>query len=128
MTTGDEVERAAGSVVAVVDDLLFGSKLRAAARAGGRPIHFIRSHDGVLAAVRETGARLVIIDLDSPALAPQGVIEELRASPEGAAIRIVGFARHTHPDILRAARSAGCEAMPRSSFVELLPELMGAAS
>ena len=128
MTTGDEGERATGTVVAVVDDLLFGSKLRAAARAGGRTILFARSRQGVLTTVRESGAQLVIVDLDSPPLDPQGVIEDLRASPEAASIRIVGFARHTHPDILRAARAAGCEAMPRSSFVELLPELMGAVS
>ena len=128
MTTGGESWRAAGSVIAVVDDLLFGSKLRAAARAAGRAIQFVRSRDGVLAALRETGAQLVIIDLDSQPLQPQGVIEDLRALPDGASIRIVGFARHTHPDILRAARAAGCEAMPRSSFVEVLPGLMGAVS
>jgi hypothetical protein len=128
MTTGGEGAGRAGSVIAVVDDLLFGSKLRAAASAGGRAIHFVRSRDRVLPAVRETGARLVIIDLDRLPLDPQGVIEDLRASPDAESIRIVGFARHTHPDILRAARGAGCEAMPRSSFVELLPELMGAGS
>ena len=128
MATGGDTERAAGSVVAVVDDLLFGSKLRAAAGAAGRAIHFVRSRERVGPTVRETGARLVIIDLDRPPLEPQGVIEDLRASPEGALLRIVGFARHTHPNVLRDARNAGCEAMPRSSFVERLPQLMGGAS
>jgi hypothetical protein len=128
MTASDVGAGGGGSIVAVVDDLLFGSKLRAAARAGGRAIHFVRSRDRVLPTVSDAGARLVIIDLDSAPLEPQGVIEDLRASPGGGSIRIVGFARHTHPDVLRAARGAGCEAMPRSSFVELLPDLMGAGS
>ncbi len=121
----DSVEPGRASVVAVVDDLLFSSKLRAAAQAGRRAIHFVRARDRVVATVRETGAGLVIIDLDRPVLEPQGVIEDLRNSPDAESIRIVGFARHTNPDVLRAARAAGCGAMPRSSFVTLLPELMG---
>ena len=37
-------------VLAVVDDLLFGSKLRAAAKAAGHRIVFVRNPNEVLAA------------------------------------------------------------------------------
>ena len=112
-------------VLAVVDDLLFSSKIRAAAAAADHPIVFVRKRAEVVAAMRGHHPSLVIVDLDRDALDPIGVIGELRAAPEFADAKIVGFGSHVNTERLQAARSAGCDRpMARSAFVVALPDLM----
>jgi len=112
-------------VLAVVDDLLFSSKLRAAASAATHPIVFVRKRAEVMAAMREHRPSLVIIDLDRDALDPVGAIGEIRAASEFAAAKIVGFGSHVNTERLQAARAAGCDRpMARSAFVMALPDLM----
>ena len=111
-------------VLAVVDDLLFGSKLRAAAGSAGRRLVFVRRHDEVLGAMREHAPDLVVFDLDRDSLDPIGLIREIRAAAEWSHVPLVGFASHVHGERLQQAREAGCEAMARSAFVAALPGLM----
>ena len=112
-------------VLAVVDDLLFSSKIRAAASAAAHPIVFVRKRAEVVTAMREHRPSLVIIDLDRDALDPVGVIGDIRTAAEFADTKIVGFGSHVHTERLQAARSAGCDRpMARSAFVIALPDLM----
>jgi DNA-binding response OmpR family regulator len=55
------------TVAAVVDDLLFLSRIREAARARGATVVTARTGDALLAAARD-GARLVLVDADSERL------------------------------------------------------------
>jgi DNA-binding NarL/FixJ family response regulator len=115
-------------VLAVVDDLLFSSKIRSAAAAGGETIVFVRQADRVLTACTEHRPRLVIIDLDRDSLNPIETIAAIRAQP-GLSPAIVGFGMHVNVDRLRAARAAGCdEAIPRSAFVAALPSMLSPAA
>ena len=111
-------------VLAVVDDLLFGSKLRAAAGHAGQPITFARKRDEVMPALLGQRPDVVIFDLDRDLLDPIGLIREIRSNPEWADLRLAGFASHVHVDRLREARDAGCNAMARSAFVTAMPVLM----
>jgi len=114
-------------VLAVVDDLLFSSKIRSAADAGGEAIVFVRQANRVLTALAEHQPRLVIIDLDRDSLSPIETIATIKALPEPRPA-IVGFGMHVNVDRLRAAREAGCDdAMPRSAFVAALPAMLSAA-
>jgi CheY-like chemotaxis protein len=112
-----------------VDDLLFGSKIRAAARTAGCPIAFARQREEVGAALQQHAPKLMVFDLDRDALDPIGLIREIRSTPALAHVQLVGFASHVHTERLREAREAGCDqVMARSAFVAALPALLGHAS
>ncbi|HEX5068624.1 MAG TPA: hypothetical protein VFV78_00305 [Vicinamibacterales bacterium] len=113
-------------VMVGVDDLLFQSRIRAAAQSIAAPIRFLRQHDALLTAVREGRPSLVILDLDCDAIHPIAVIREIRSDPELTGIPVVGYASHVHAERLQAARDAGCDrVMARSGFVAALPNLIG---
>ena len=114
-------------VIAVVDDLLFSSKIRSAAQASGASVVFARNRDAAVAAAQAGQPRLVIFDLDPRS---GDVIETIRSIREvcGAGARFVGFGAHVNVERLQAARDAGCEALARSSFVVALPDLLSAAA
>ena len=112
-------------VLAVVDDLLFSSKIREAARAAGMTATFARRREDVIAAIRAGRPTVVILDLDRETWDPIGVIAEIRALPEFASVRLVGFGSHVHAATFAAARAAGCDrVMARSGFVAALPQLV----
>ena len=112
-------------VIVGVDDLLFQSRIRAAAQAIGAPIIFARQRDALIAAIRDSQPSHVILDLDCDPLDPLGVIREIRLDPALATLPLVGYASHMHADLLQAARDAGCDrVLARSKFVAFLPELI----
>jgi CheY-like chemotaxis protein len=109
-------------VLAVVDDLMFQSKIRSAAEAAHGAVVFVRRRDLVIDAMRTHQPVRVILDLDRDALDPVGLIREIRLLPEFAATSLVGFASHVHGERLQEAREAGCDrVMARSGFVTALP-------
>jgi DNA-binding NarL/FixJ family response regulator len=115
-------------IVAVVDDLLFSSKIRGAAQHAGQTIHFVRSADAVIGELREKQPALVIFDLDRASLSPIASIASVKAQPDLAHIRLVGFVSHVHADVIEAARRAGIDqVMARSAFVATLPQLLANA-
>jgi len=110
-------------VLAGVADLMFSSRIRAA--AAGRPVEFARSADDLLARARALGPSLILLDLNAAPLDPLGSIARLKADPALAGIRIVGFVSHVQADVIAAARQAGIdEVMARSAFTARLPELL----
>jgi len=111
-------------VIAVVDDLLFGSKIRAAAKAAGATISFARGRDAVAGAVRDNAPELILIDLEGQSGDAIEMIRLIRAEA-GAGARIVGFGSHVNVERLEAAKQAGCDqALARSAFVNILPRLL----
>ena len=115
-------------VIAVVDDLLFSSKIRAVAQASGAEITFARSRDAAFAAARNPSASLAIVDLESRAGDANEVIRLVREAA-GPDLRIVGYGSHVNVELLESAREAGCnQAMARSAFVAALPSLLAPSS
>jgi hypothetical protein len=95
-------------VVAYVPDLMDRSKVAAAAT----DITFVNRPQDLAG----TPADLYVIDLMRP-----GAVEAL-GSIEG---RIIGFARHTEPELMKSARAAGCETvLARSAFFVQLESLL----
>jgi CheY-like chemotaxis protein len=110
-------------VVAFMDDLMFLSRIRAAAAGQGIPVTAVRTVPDLLAACRQ-GAHLVLADLDSrlPAL---DAIAAVKAEGDLAAVPVVGFFSHVHAERAEAARAAGCTwALPRSAFVRQLEGML----
>lgn len=116
---------AAAPVLVLVDDLMFLSRIREAAKGRDVPLRAVRTVADVLEGCR-AGARTVIADLDTPRLPALEAVTAVAADPALAEVRLVGFYSHVETERARAAREAGCrEVMPRSAFVRLLPTLIG---
>jgi hypothetical protein len=111
-------------IVALVDDLMFLTRIREAAQRHGLAVRTVRRAEDVAAAA--TAARLVLVDLDSPRLPVADALEALAAAPGVTAAR-VGFYSHVETERARTAEAAGFQAIPRGAFVRQLDALVAAA-
>lgn len=112
-------------VLAGVNDLFFSAKIDAAARRAGVPLQCLPDCGRVLEASRRAEPPLVILDLDSVGGDAADLIRTFKADGRLRRVRVIGFCRHTHTHTLAAANQAGIhEAMPRSEFVQVLPEVL----
>jgi DNA-binding NarL/FixJ family response regulator len=117
------------SVLAAVDDFLFRSKIRAVAKHVGVDVQFAQTPDEILARARTLKPGLVIIDLNSAKADPVATISALRANPDTASVRTIGFASHVHVDLINAARRAGADqVLPRSAFATNLADILASGS
>jgi PleD family two-component response regulator len=115
-------------VLAIVDDLMFSSKIKTAAGQLGVTVAFARSSAAALAAMRENAPALVILDLNNPRTDPLGTVAAMKHDPATASIRTVGYASHVQTDVIDAARQAGVdEVMARSAFTTRLSEILAKA-
>lgn len=115
-------------ILAVVDDLLFSSKIRVAAERAGQPVSFVRARDSVVPQVAAVKPSLVIFDLDRESLDPIAAIREIRARDEARQVRLVAFVRHTSVDRIDAARQAGIDlVLARSAFFSTLADVIAAS-
>jgi PleD family two-component response regulator len=112
-------------ILAILDDLMFTSKVKAAAAHVGVPISFARSADAALAEMRAVPPKLVILDLNNPRTDPLGTVGQMKADPLLTTIPIVGYASHVQTDVIEAARKAGVDdVLARSAFTQRLPEIL----
>ena len=105
------------SVVVLVRDLMFSSRIAATARAANVPVKLLRDP----AALAGAEGRLLIVDLNQ-----SGAIDAAVAWKARSLGTIVGFVSHVDADTIARAKAAGVDrVIPRSRFVEVLPELLG---
>jgi len=115
--TGDVSAR---TILAVVSDLMFQSRLREQARPLGYEITVAGSPQALRDGLDSSPA-LLVIDLHADGLDWRQAVEAARAY----SVPVLAFGRHTEAQLLRSAREAGCAAVvPRSTFVEELPRLI----
>lgn len=113
----------ARKVVAAVNDLMFGSRIRSAAEHAGISALFVRSEDHLHAAAAD--ADVVLLDLETRWLDVPAAIRALKAAAATAAVPVIVFGSHVEGDALHAARAAGADrVLARSAFVKLLPDLL----
>jgi len=116
------------TVVALVDDLMFLSRIREAAKASGIEVRAARRLPELLAACRPA-PRAVFVDLDRPQLPVEEALAAFKADTDLASVPVVGFVSHVQADRAQAARNAGCtRVLARSAFVRELPALLGPPS
>ena len=112
-------------ILAVLDDLMFSSKIKTAARQLGVTVTFARSADSALADMRKALPSLVILDLNNPRTDPLGIVAAMKADDALASVPTIGYASHVMVDLINAARQAGVgEVLPRSAFSERLAEIL----
>lgn len=112
-------------ILAVVDDLMFVSKIKTAGSQLGATVTFARSADAALAAMRTSAPSLVIFDLNNPRTDPLGIVGAMKRDPALSSIPTVGFASHVQTDVIDRARQAGVdEVLARSAFTMRLAEIL----
>ena len=105
------------SVVAVVDDMFFKSKIRAVAEAVGVEISFPRTMESLIEKAQQ--ADLVIVDLQSQRFDPVSLPSQLGA------VRLLGFLSHVEVELQQRALAAGYQrVVPRSVFTRDLAQLL----
>lgn len=115
-------------VLALVDDLLFRSKIKSTAAQSGVTVAFAGSAAAALTAMRANTPALVIFDLDSARADPLGTLAAMKGDAALASIPTVGYVSHVHVDVINAARAAGVDdVLARSAFAVRLAELLSRA-
>lgn len=108
-----------GRIVLVATDLMRQSRVAEAARALGYTVTVATTAEETREALHATVGAIVILDLQAEGLPWRDVVTAAGSVP------VIAFGQHTKPDILRAAKAAGCRlAVPRSRLVEQLPKLL----
>src|ERR1700741_1703690 len=108
-------------ILAVLDDLMFTSKIKTTAGQLGVAVSFARSADAALGEMRKAAPSLVILDLNNARTNPLAIVAAMKQDPTLASIPTVGYASHVQTDVIDAARQAGVgEVLARSAFTQQL--------
>lgn len=113
------------TVLAVVDDMIFASKIRAVAHAVDMNVRFSRSKES---AVRDANAmmpELIVVDLHSRQVDPLELARELKAEQTTHKSLLLGFYSHVETQLRDDALAAGYDqVVPRSVFVKDLEKIL----
>jgi len=113
------------TVIAVVDDLFFASKIRGTAEQLGVAVKFARTADALAEAARRDLPALIICDLHSQKVDPNKLAKLLKADEHLRSIPLVGFFSHVQTELQREAEQAGFDqVLPRSAFTKHLSEIL----
>ena len=115
------------TIIAVVDDMFFASKIRAVAEAVGAEISFPRSSEALVEKARETRPQLILVDLHNQKIDSNTLASELKSDEQLRDIRLLGFFSHVQTELQRNAIAAGFDqVIPRSVFARDLPKILSA--
>jgi DNA-binding NarL/FixJ family response regulator len=111
-------------ILAVVDDLLFLSKIQQTAQHVGVAVKSARPADLAKLAM-EVVPNALIIDLNHRSGKALEVLRTLKAHLKTKDIAVIGFVSHVQHDLIAAARDAGYDlVLARSAFASQLPSLL----
>jgi hypothetical protein len=114
-------------VLALVPDLLFGSRLRGALRAAGQEVELVGDEDrlGELLDDPLTPVEVLVVDLTDEELDGTGIVASLSAGGRLGAIRTLGFYSHVDTAARERAERAGFDlVVPRSRMAREGAELV----
>jgi len=115
-------------IISVLDDLLFASKIKAAARTLQVDVRFVKNASQALEIARTGIVSHFIADLQSDASDVFTMAEALKARPEFSNARFVGFYSHVFTKIPEKALAHGFdEAIPRSAFTRNVVDILRGA-
>jgi PleD family two-component response regulator len=115
-------------ILAILDDLMFTSKIKAAAGQLAAPVSFARSKADALSGMQANRPALVILDLNNARTDPLGIVAAMKADPALADVPTIGYASHVQTDVIEAARQAGVgQVLARSAFTQKLSDILASA-
>ena len=113
------------TVLAVVDDMIFSSKIRAAAQALDINVRFPRSKESAVMDVKGMLPELIVVDLHSQRIDPLDLARELKADSTTQKSVLLGFYSHVETQLRNDALEAGYDhVVPRSAFVRDLEKIL----
>jgi len=117
------------TVIAVVDDMFFISKIRETGKALEMNVKFPRSLDALRATIAEELPVLIVVDLHHQKLDPVQLAAELKANEPVKDVPLLGFFSHVQTDLQRQAVQAGYDqVLPRSIFFRDLAKILAGES
>src|SRR5215470_11764293 len=103
------------TIIAVVDDLFFASKIRGTGEQVGARIQFVKSIDAAISKARDEAPALVIVDLNAGSCDAVELARAFKADNNLNGIPLLGFFSHIQTELQQAALAAGFDrVMPRS--------------
>ena len=112
-------------IVGLLQDLFFSARVRETAKQLGLPCEIVKDPATLVDRVRETGARLVICDLNLKAGDAVAAVRALRADPATSGVRVVGFLHDVQEELMLAAEQAGCDqVLSKGQLTRMLPGLL----
>ena len=110
-------------ILAAIHDLMFSSKVNAAAR--GKTIGWLPRGTNVAEHVAKEKPDVLLIDLGNPALNAVEAVKTIKSAPETREVVVIGYIDHTREDVIEAARAAGADqVLSKGEFARRLPELL----
>jgi CheY-like chemotaxis protein len=111
-------------IIALVPDLLFGSRVQAALAGAGHEVTLTGSE--AEARTGAPGADLLVVDLAQPGTAGAELVAEMGAAGELRGLRTLGFYAHVDQATRTRAQQAGFDlVVPRSRMAREGAELVG---
>jgi hypothetical protein len=102
-------------------DLLWATRVKAAAEALGIPARPVRSVEMLRARLADSAPGALVVDLETGSLG----IDLIRWAVSAGGLRVVAFGPHVEVDALSAAREAGAHrVLSRGAFADRLPDLL----
>jgi CheY-like chemotaxis protein len=114
-------------VLALIPDLLFGSKVKAQLEAAGHEVEMAQSETDVWDQI--AGSDVLVVDLTTDDVNGTQLLDTLRSGGEANAVRALAFYSHVDADVKREAEEAGFElVVPRSRMAREGAELVARLS
>lgn len=114
-------------VLYLAADLLWATRIKAAAEDAGVAARPVRNLDMLEARLADSPVQALLLDLEKPdeALAMIARLRGEGATDRDRAIRIVAWGPHVEDELLKGARAAGAdEVMARGAFDHRLPDVL----
>jgi len=113
------------TVLALVDDLFWRTKIDHAVKSTSSPLVFLSDPSELAAAAAHPqSVGVLVVDL-ALRKEPFDAIAKLKKSPKTKEIAVIGYYEHVRKDLQQKGVAAGCdEVLPRSSFSEKLGDLV----
>ena len=114
------------TIIAIIDDLFFASKIRGTAEQVGVRVVFAKSIVQAIEKARDAAPALIIADLNVASCNAIALARALKADDNLKAIPLLGFFSHVQTELQQAAIAAGFDrVLPRSAITKTLPEILG---
>lgn len=113
------------TVIAIVDDLFFASKIRGTAEQVGARVQFSRSIPDAVAKARAEAPALIIVDLNAGCCDVLELARALKSDVALTGVPLLGFFSHVQTELQQAATAAGYDrVIPRSAFTRNLADIL----
>jgi CheY-like chemotaxis protein len=107
-------------VIALVDDLIFASRIGVEVEREGGTLHRVGSQPALVEAVRRARPALIVVDLEGMGFDGVAALAALKDEPAADGVERLAYGSHVASDSLDAATATGATALARSQFVKQL--------